>query len=723
MDLTPKEYSVEFGGKTLTLKTGQLAKLADGAVTVQYGDTVVLATAVIADEPRDGVDFLPLMVDYEERLYAAGKISGSRFIKREGRPTETAILNARLIDRPLRPLFPKGFRNDVQVITTVLSMDGENDPDMPAMIGASAALSLTQAPFEGPIAGARVGRIDGKFIINPTLSEQKVSDLDVVISATQKKVMMLEAGGNEIPEAVMVEAITLGHQAMQPVFKLIADLKADHAKTPTEPLKDAAIVMEGSDIHSDIHGLVGEQLAAAVRELDREKREALIKAHEQSAIDTFEGNYKKIELKSAFGKQVEKAFRKVILEEGIRPDGRKLDEIRPLEAEVGLLPRTHGSALFTRGQTQALSIVTLGGPGEAQMIDTLELEGTKRFMHHYNFPPFSVGEVKPLRGTGRREVGHGALAERALVAMIPDKADFPYTIRVVSETLASNGSSSMASTCGMTLALMDAGVPIKAPVGGIAIGLITEEGFDEQENGKYCLLTDIQGIEDFGGDMDFKVTGTSQGITAIQLDMKVKGLPISILAETLERAKAARLVVLEKIKATLAAPRSDLSPYAPRIITVKIPVKKIGDVIGPGGKMINKIIDEAGGKTITTIDIDEDGTVSIASTDPEKGKQAAEVIRGLVADVEVGTIYQGTVIGIQKDRMSGKEIGAIVQVLPNKDGMVHISELSNDRVESVSAVVRVGDQFPVKVMAVDAERGRISLSKKRATETSPETRP
>ena len=717
MDTTPKEYSVEFGGKTLTMKTGQMAKLADGAVTVQYGDTVVLATAVVADAPRDGVDYMPLMVDYEERLYAAGKISGSRFIKREGRPTETAILNARLIDRPIRPLFPKNFRNDVQVIVTVLSMDGENDPDIIGMIGASAALSLTKAPFEGPIAGVRVGMIDGKFVVNPTLSEQAVSDLDVVISATKNKVMMLEAGANQVPEAKVFEAIKFGHQAMQPVFDLIDQLKA--GQPAAEPLTDESMVVEGKDIHSDIHGLIGEKIAAAVREMDKEKREAMIKTHEQEAMDTFEGNYKQIEIKSEVGQMVEKEIRSVILKDGARPDGRALDEIRPLSAVVGLLPRTHGSALFTRGQTQALSIVTLAGPGAEQLIDTMEMEGTKRFMHHYNFPPFSVGEVRPMRGTGRREVGHGALAERALSAMIPDKADFPYTIRVVSETLSSNGSSSMASTCGMTLALMDAGVPIKEPVGGIAIGLITEDGFNEKENGEYKLLTDIQGIEDFGGDMDFKVTGTKNGITAIQLDMKVKGLPMSIIEETLDRARTARTKVLEVITSTLAEPRKELNKYAPRIITVKIPASKIGDIIGPGGKNINKLIEAAGGKTVTTIDIDEDGTVNIASTDPEKARIAADTISGMVAEVELGKVYQGTVIAIQKDRMSGKEIGAIVQVLPNKDGMVHISELANERVDSVSAIVKVGDTFPVKVMQVDPERGRISLSRKRAMENEP----
>ena len=717
MDTTPKEYSVEFGGKTLTMKTGQMAKLADGAVTVQYGDTVILATAVAADAPRDGVDYMPLMVDYEERLYAAGKISGSRFIKREGRPTETAILNARLIDRPIRPLFPKNFRNDVQVIVTVLSMDGENDPDIIGMIGASAALSLTKAPFEGPIAGVRVGMIDGKLIVNPTLSEQAVSDLDVVISATKNKVMMLEAGANQVPEAKVFEAIKFGHQAMQPVFDLIDQLKA--GQPAAEPLTDESMVIDGKDIHADIHGLIGEKIAAAVRELDKDKREAMIKTHEQEAMDTFEGNYKQIEIKSEVGQMVEKEIRSVILKDGARPDGRALDEIRPLSAVVGLLPRTHGSALFTRGQTQALSIVTLAGPGAEQLIDTMEMEGTKRFMHHYNFPPFSVGEVRPMRGTGRREVGHGALAERALSAMIPDKADFPYTIRVVSETLSSNGSSSMASTCGMTLALMDAGVPIKEPVGGIAIGLITEDGFNDKENGEYKLLTDIQGIEDFGGDMDFKVTGTKNGITAIQLDMKVKGLPMSIIEETLERARTARTKVLEVITSTLAEPRKELNKYAPRIITVKIPAGKIGDIIGPGGKNINKLIEAAGGKTVTTIDIDEDGTVNIASTDPEKAQIAADTISGMVAEVEVGKVYQGTVIAIQKDRMSGKEIGAIVQVLPNKDGMVHISELANERVDSVSAIVKVGDTFPVKVMQVDPERGRISLSRKRAMENEP----
>jgi len=719
MDHTPKEYSVDFGGKPLTIRTGQLAQLADGAVTVQYGDTVVLATAVVADSPRDGVDYLPLMVDYEERLYAAGKISGSRFIKREGRPSETAILNARLIDRPLRPLFPKHFRNDIQVIITVLSMDGENDPDMPGMIGASAALSLTQAPFEGPIAGVRVGRIDGKFIMNPTLSEQRESELDVVIAATQKKVMMLEAGASQVPEAIVLEAIKAGHEAMQPVFGLIEQMKKE--LRPKETLTEVPVEVDGKDLHADIHGLIGEKIGAAVREMDRTKREEMIKAHEAEALDTFEGNYKLIDIKSAFGKLVEKEIRTVILKDGKRPDGRKLDEIRPLSASVSLLPRTHGSALFTRGQTQALSIVTLAGPGFEQLIDTMELEGTKRFMHHYNFPPYSVGEVKPIRSTGRREIGHGALAERALASVIPSKEEFPYTIRVVSETLASNGSSSMASTCGMTLALMDAGVPIKEPVGGIAIGLITEPDFDEKEQGEYQLLTDIQGIEDFGGDMDFKVTGTKNGVTAIQLDMKVKGITMKMIEETLERAKVARVTVLDVIKKTLAEPRAELSKYAPRIVSVKIPVKKIGDVIGPGGKTINKIIDAAGGKTVLTIDIDDDGTVSIASTDAAKAQEVADIIKGLVAEVLVGQVYKGTVLAIQKDRMSGKEIGAIVQILPNKDGMVHISELSDERVETVSSVVKVGDTFPVKVMQVDPERGRISLSRKRAVGETPTT--
>ncbi|MBI4023312.1 polyribonucleotide nucleotidyltransferase [Candidatus Berkelbacteria bacterium] len=711
--MEPKSYTAEFGGTPVTLSVGQMAGQADGAVTVTHGGTVVLVTAVIGDEPREGVDFFPLMVDYEERLYAAGKISGSRFIKREGRPSEIAILNGRLIDRPIRPLFPKGYRNDVQVIATILSVDGEHDPDMPAMLGASAALMLTRAPFAGPIVGVRVGLVGGELVINPTMTEQAESQLDLVVAANRERVMMLEAGAKQVPEAKVLEAIKAGHAAMQPLFDLQEQMASEwQAGHPLA--EELEVTVDGKDIHVDLKSHLGEKLMAAAKELDREKRESLIKQYETEVLSTFEGTYKQVDLKSAFGQLLEKEVRQVILKDGIRPDGRTLEEIRPLDSTVGLLPRTHGSALFARGNTQVLSIVTLGGPGEEQMIDTMEQEGEKRFMHHYNFPPFSVGEVKPMRGAGRREIGHGALAERAVEAILPDRTKFPYTIRIVSEVLSSNGSSSMASTCGAMLALMDAGVPTEAVVGGIAIGLVTADGFNQDASLPYQLLTDIQGIEDFGGDMDFKVTGTDRGITAIQLDMKVHGLPHAIIAETFERARAARLQVIEHMRATLAEPRAELSQYAPRILTVQIPQSKIGELIGPGGKNINGIIEACGGKTVLDINIAEDGMVSITSTNGEAAQKAQALIEGQMAEAEIGKIYQGTITAIQKNRMSGQEIGAIVEFMPGKDGMVHISEIANERIPDVSSRVKVGDKVKVKVLEVDAERGRVSLSIKAA---------
>lgn len=712
-----KEYTATVGGAELVISTGLMAKQADGAVTVRLGGTVVLVTAVVADEPRDGVDFFPLMVDYEERLYAAGKISGSRFIKREGRPTETAILNARLIDRPIRPLFPKDWRRDVQVIVTVLSVDGEHDPDMPAMVGASAALMLTGAPFAGPIAGVRVGQVDGELVVNPTMAQQAAGDLDLVVAANRDRILMLEAGAKQVPEARVLEAIKFGHEAMQPLFDLQELLAKEH---PARVKEELDIKVEGQTIHVDIKSHFGERLMAAAKELDREKRQSLIKEYETEVLSTFEGTYKQVDIKSAFGQLMEKEVRLVILADGIRPDGRKLDEVRTLESSVSVLPYTHGSALFARGETQVLSVVTLGGPGDEQMIDTMELEGEKRFMHHYNFPPFSVGEVKPMRSPGRREIGHGALAERGVAAIIPDRETFPYTIRVVSEVLGSNGSSSMASTCGAMLALMDAGVPVTDVVGGIAVGLITEEGFNDDASKRYQLLTDIQGIEDFGGDMDFKVAGTKTGVTAIQLDMKVRGLPIRIVGETLERAKTARLHVLEHMLGTLPDARTELSPHAPRILTVQIPTEKIGELIGPGGKNINSLIEAAGGKQLVDINIAEDGLVSITSTDAAAGLKAQELVTAQMADVELGKVYEGKVTAIQKNRLTGAEIGAIVEILPGKDGMVHISEVSNERIPSVSSVVTVGDVVKVKVLEVDRERGRVSLSMKRAIEPSRE---
>lgn len=712
----PQSLSLDVAGRQLTIETGKLANLAHGSVTVRYGDTVILATAVVADTPREGIDYFPLMVDYEERLYAAGKISGSRFIKREGRPSEAAVLNARLIDRPIRPLFPKQFKNDVQVICTILSYDGENDPDVAAIIGASAALTQSAAPFDGPIGAARVGLIpadaeggQAHFVLNPTSVERAKSILDLVVAGTAERVIMIEAGANQVDEPTMIEALKFGHQAMQKVIEIQKELKADVklAIAPYEDLVGEAVAKE-----------LGSQLTAALNTKDKAEREGRLADLERQVLATLEGKFKLTDIQAAFGALVEAGVRQAIIERGERPDGRALNEVRPIGVEVGLLPRTHGSALFDRGQTQALTIATLGGPGEEQLIDTMELEGEKRYMHHYNFPPFSVGEVKPMRGASRRDIGHGALAERALQPVIPSKEDFPYTIRLVSEILASNGSSSMAATCGSTMALMDAGVPIAAPVAGIAIGLITASESGKRDKhaaiGDYKVLTDIQGIEDFAGDMDFKVAGTAKGVTAIQFDTKLAGISWEIIEETFARAKEARMAILEKMAAVLPNPRPELSPYAPRIITVQIPVDKIGTLIGPSGKTIKKIVEDCGGKEVLTIDIDDDGTVAIASADSDAAAKAREIIEGMTKEVKIGEIYEGKVADIIKDRNSGAEIGAIVAFLPGKDGMVHISELAPERVASVSSVVSIGQTVTVKVVGVDADRGRVSLSIKQA---------
>ena len=692
-------FTTKIGGKEVIIETGRLAQLASGSVTVKCGDTVVLATAVVSMEAKEDIDYFPLLVDYEERLYAAGKISGSRFIKREGRPSDRAILTCRLIDRPIRPLFPKNYRNDVQVIITVLSFDGENDPDVLAIIAASAALSQTMAPFEGPVSAVRVGLIDGKLVANPSEKDMENSTLDLVVAGTKDKVMMIEAGAKEVSEKDFIEAVKFGHKELQPGIEVQKDLIAE-TKHSVEEAGESPIIQ-------DIKKYLGEKISKAVQEADKLKREESLSLFEADVLKNFEGNYKQNELKNTFDALVEKEVRKAIIEKGLRPDGRKLDEIRPISIEVGLLPRTHGSGLFTRGQTQVLSIVTLGAPGEEQIIETMEEEGTKRYMHHYNFPPFSTGEVRPIRSVSRREIGHGALAERALIPVIPDKETFPYTVRVVSEVLASNGSSSMASTCGSTLALMDAGVPIKAPVAGIAMGLMTTEDSD-----KYKILTDIQGIEDFAGDMDYKVTGTKDGITAVQLDTKLKGLEIKLLEEATGEARKAIDILLEKIAAIIAAPRAELSQYAPRITSVRIDAEKIGELIGPGGKNIRKLIEECGGPEIISIDIEDDGLVMISSIDAEMAKKAEDLIFGQTKEPQIGEIYEGPVIQIMKDRMRGTEIGAIVQILPNKDGMVHISQIAPERIEKVSDKVKVGDVVKVKVVDVDKEKGRISLSMK-----------
>jgi polyribonucleotide nucleotidyltransferase len=702
-----QKFSTKLGNKDLIIESGMFAEQASGAVTVRYGDTLVLATCVVGNDPRDGVDFFPLLVDYEERLYAAGKISGSRFIKREGRPSEAATLACRLIDRPLRPLFPKAYRNDVQVVITTLSYDSENDPDVIGIVAASAALMQTHAPFEGPVGAVRVA-LDEKdnFIVNPTVAELKKSKLDLVVAGTKDKVMMLESAANEVSEELMFKAIEFAHKEMQPSIEIQSQLPK---REPVKTQMDEMVEESKKNIEKEVKEFIGDKFKEVARITDKIQRSQQYDRFLKEVLENFEGNYKQIDLRNELDKLMKKELRQAIIEDNHRPDGRKLDEIRPISVIVGLLPRTHGSGLFTRGQTQALSIVTLGGPGEEQLIDTMEEEGEKRYMHHYNFPPYSTGEAKPLRSAGRREIGHGALAEKALRPMIPLKEEFPYTIRVVSEILSSNGSSSMAATCGSTLALMDAGVPIKKPVSGIAMGLITSD-----DGSEYKILTDLQGLEDFGGDMDFKVAGTADGITAVQLDIKLKGLSFDIIKDTLEKARVGRLSILDKMLSVIPEPRKDLSPYAPRIITVKINPEKIGELIGPGGKNINGIIAVCGGKEILSIDIDEDGTVSIASTDSEMGEKAAEMVRLSMKEVEVGETFMGTVTNIQKDRMSGKEVGAIVQLTPKIDGMVHISQVADQRIEKVSDYLHVGDKIPVVVVDIDRERGRIALSYKAA---------
>lgn len=711
-----QSFSRPFGEEALKFETGRLAGLADGAVVMHYGETVVLATVVIGKEPREGVDFFPLLVDYEERLYAAGKISGSRWVKREGRPSENAILTARLIDRPIRPLFPKTYRRDVQIIVTILAYDGVHDPDVLSINAASAALLLTHAPFGGPIAAARVGRLDDQFVLNPTVSQQAASDLDLVVVGTPDRVMMLEAGAKQLPEELIEEAIAFAQGQFGEILALQHELADAVRKEPRVTPEETALLPE---IQEKIREHLGGGLRTAIRTIDKDRRRQDLDAFEAQILTSLEGQYKQIDIRTAFGKLVDTEIRQAILHDDLRPDGRKIDEVRPLSIDVNILPRVHGSALFSRGETQALSIVTLGAPGEHQWIETMEQEGVKRFMHHYNFPPFSVGDVSPLRGASRREIGHGALAERALAQVIPEKEVFPYTIRVVSEVLTSNGSTSMASTCGAMLALMDAGVPVTDIVAGIAMGLMTERTPSEtpgtpSQIKKFKVLTDLQGLEDFAGDMDFKIAGTATGVTAIQLDIKIDGLTTEIIHETLLAARKARLFILDEMKKVLATPRADLSPHAPRILTIKIDPDKIGELIGPGGKTINKIIEEAGGRELVSIDIEDDGMVMISATDVEAGKKALALVEQLTKSLEVGELYTGTVTSIQKNRLTGQEIGAIVQITPYHDGMVHVSEIAEERIPDVSSVLKVGDQIPVVIKEIDKERGRISLSHKAA---------
>lgn len=697
--------SLPVGGREMSIETGRLAKQAAGSVLVRYGDTVVLVTATRSEEPREGIDFFPLTVDYEERLYAAGKIPGG-FIKREGRPSEKAILSARLIDRPIRPLFPKGYRNDVHVVATVLSVDQDNPQDVISIIGASAALMISDIPFQGPIGAVIVGRIDGKFIINPTLAQAEVSDMHVTVAGTRDAVIMVEAGAKEVPEDIILDAIMYGHEEIKKIVDFISTFReAAMAAGLAHPDHDFEPKATEEEIEAAVKEYAEPRIRDAIKQsidnrMAKVPREQLMKDTKQAIRDYFaEDIYpEEAQLKQVASvvDQVEKeVMRNYILEDRVRVDGRALDEVRQVTCEVGILPRTHGSGLFTRGQTQVLSVVTLGAVGDEQILDGLGVEESKRYMHHYNFPPYSVGEARFMRGPGRREIGHGSLAERALEPMIPVEEDFPYTIRIVSEVLESNGSSSMGSVCGSTLSLMDAGVPIKAPVAGVAMGLIKQED-------RFAVLTDIQGVEDHLGDMDFKVAGTKTGVTAIQMDIKIAGISREILKEALEQARRGRLHIMDKMLQVISAPRPDLSPYAPRIITTTIDPEKIRNVIGPGGKTIKKIIDETGVK----IDIEDDGRVFIAAVDGEAGKRALEIIESLTADVEVGKIYLGKVVKIM-------DFGAFVEVLPGKEGLVHISQLAEQRVGKVEDVVSVGDEILVKVIKID-EHGRVNLSRKEA---------
>lgn len=714
--MSVQRFETELAGKKLIIETGKLAAQAHGSCTLQYGETVVLATAVMSQNVREGIDYFPLLVDYEERLYAAGKIKGSRFIKREGRPSDDAILVSRLVDRAIRPFFNQKMRNDVQVVITVLSVDMENDSDIFSLIAASCALHISDIPWAGPLGCVRVGQISGEWVLNPTYAAREKSDFDLVVAGTAEKVVMMEAKANETPEKTIVEGIAFGHKNLKKIIDLIEEVRkkvgSEKIKPDFEELTDeekSAFEKVQSKVKTFTAGKLKELLTIKEKAKREEELTRLKEELDQALKDDNEVSKEMREEASDILEDfLDAEGQRLVLEENKRVDGRALDEIRPISCEVGLLPRTHGSGLFNRGETQVLSIVTLGSPGDEQTLDTMEESGKKRYMHHYNFPGFSTGEVAPLRGAGRREIGHGALAEKSLEPVLPSKEDFPYTIRVVSEVLSSNGSTSQASVCGSSLALMDAGVPIKKPVAGIAMGLVMDEA-----SGKYKIITDIQGLEDHSGGMDFKVAGTLSGITAIQLDVKVSGLTLKICEETLAKARTAREYILQKITAVISQPRKELSPYAPRIYSLRIDPEKIRDVIGRGGEVINKIIDECGGRDVTKIDIEDDGLVMITSHNPEMGVKALEWVKNLTRDVAIGEIYEGTVTQIMRDRMNeAKEIGAIVELFPGHDGMVHVSEFSYQRIDKVSDVVKVGDKLKVKVVDVDKERGRVSLSVK-----------
>ena len=682
-------FECEFGGRTLTIETGKLAEQAGGAVTVRYGDTVVLVTTCISDQPREGIDFLPLTVDYEERLYAAGKIPGG-FIRREGRPSEEATLACRLTDRPLRPLLPKRWRNDIQLIVTVLSADQENDPDILAVIGSSAVLSISEVPFDGPVSAVHIGYINDELILNPTLAQLEDSLLDLVVASTKEAVVMIEAGAREVSEDIVTQAIRLGHEANQDIIKLQEQLR----QTCGKPKVEAPITEINPEVVSATSSIINGRLARALSQSEKLQREQALSNLKKELVERLGESFPEEDILSAFEAKVRAEIRTNILDKAQRFSGRSLTEVRPISCELGLLPRTHGSALFTRGQTQVLTIATLGSTRKEQRLDGLGIEETKRFIHHYNFPPFSSGEVKRIGSPGRREIGHGALAERALIPVLPKDEDFPYTIRLVSEVLSSSGSTSMASVCASSLSLMDAGIPIKRAVAGLAMGLVTGE------KGNHVILTDIEGIEDAYGDMDFKIAGTTEGITALQLDIKLKGIELEILEKALNQAREARLFILGVMRQTIATSRPELSPYAPRVYKIMVDPDKIRNIIGTGGKTIRAITDE----TKATIDIDNDGTVLIGSPDEKAAHRAIEIIESLTKDVEVGGIYTGKVTRLLN-------FGAMVEILPGKEGLVHISELAEYRVSKVEDIVKVGDEITVKVIGID-ELGRTNLSRR-----------
>ena len=685
-----KSYSMELGGRTLTLEFGKYAEQASGATFIRYGDTALLVTATVASTPRPGIDFFPLSVDFEEKLYSVGHIPGS-WNRREGRPGEKAILTSRLIDRPLRPLFPKGMRHDVSVVATVMSCDQNNIPDIPAMIGASAAIATSQIPWAGPIGAVNVGYVDGEYIINPNIEQREKSSLNLTVAGTSEAVLMVEAGAKEVSEEVMLSGILFAHEEIKKIVAFLNGIVAEIGK----PKQEFPLVLPGEDVKAAVREYAYDKVQWMFETFDRSERNAReeqVKADvAEHFAEQFEG--RETEVGDALYAIQKEIMRRHIIDQGLRPDGRKLTEVRPIWCETGVLPRAHGSGVFTRGQTQVMTVATLAPVSEKQILDGIGVEDSKRYMHHYNFPGYSTGEAKPQRSPGRREIGHGALAERALEPMIPSVDEFPYCLRLVSEVMSSNGSTSQASVCGSTLALMDAGVPIKRPVAGVAMGLIK----DTENTGKVAVLTDIQGLEDFLGDMDFKVAGSMNGITAIQMDIKIAGIDRNILKQALAQALEGRLYILKIMLDCIGQPREELSKYAPKIVRFTINPEKIREVIGPGGKMINKIIAETGVK----IDIEDDGRVFISTPDTEAADKARKLIEGIAKDIEVGEVYTGKVVGI-------KDFGAFVELLPGKDGMIHISKLANHRVEKVEDVVKLGDELEVKVSEINAQ-GKINL--------------